>query len=69
VGAFIIVRLHSYSFMNKTHIEDARQCLQDNNARGMSSTEQPIHWNLHNAISALIKAFEKVEARVAKLEN
>jgi hypothetical protein len=55
--------------MNKTHIEDARRCLEDNNARGMSSTEQPIHWNLHNAISALIKAFEKVEARVAKLEN
>jgi len=54
-------------------IQNARKCLSDNNARGMSPSKQPIQWNLHNAISALISAFEeenqKLTARIAKLED
>lgn len=52
-----------------SHIENAEKCLQDNNARGMSSSQEPYHWNLHNAVSALIEAVKEVEEDNKKLHK
>lgn len=50
--------------------------LRENNAIGMSSSQEPIHWNLHQAIAALtdglaelIAKNEKIERRVDLLES
>ena len=50
-------------------LNDARRMLADNNARGMSSSLEPIHWNLHNGISALIWAVDALEEKNAELER
>ena len=56
-----------------THIRNAEKFLKENNAIGMSSSGQPIQWNLHNAIAALIKGFEeeneRLSERVSRLEK
>lgn len=58
--------------MNRS-IKRAKECLTDNNLRGMNSHKDPYIWNLHNAINALIQAFEEetetLKAKVAHLEN
>jgi hypothetical protein len=59
--------------MNKS-VKYAKECLIDNNRRVMNSPHKdPYIWNLHNAINALIQAFEEetetLKAKVAHLEN
>jgi len=55
------------------NIDTARRMLAENNSVGMSSKDEPIQWNLHNAISALIKGVEeeneKLSERVSALEK
>ena len=55
------------------NIKQASACLRENNNIGMDSGQEPIHWNLHNAITLLIKAFEEenemLQQRVDHLER
>ncbi len=55
------------------YLDRAAKMLADNERVGMSSSLEPIQWNLHNAIFALLKGVEeeneKLRARVAELER
>ena len=52
-----------------SNLAKAKQILQDNNARGMSSAEEPIHWNLHNCMSLVIKAAEELKKENIELRE
>ena len=68
----IVYLLTPLDTMN-AHIDNAKKCLESNNALGMDKIKKPFEWNLHNATAALIKAFEEeikaLKEKVADLEQ
>ena len=51
-----------------SRIEIAKKMLRDNNSIGMSAHNEPIEWNLHQAIDCLIDAVEELEQKNEGLE-
>jgi uncharacterized membrane protein len=53
----------------KEKINEIEKLLMENNQIGMSAQSEPIHWNLHNAIDAVLSALEEIEQENQNLKE